>query len=195
MIKIKIFKSETHTQIVTSDGRNFYGEHDLALDFLGAISSEEEINQREITLRHIKKKSTVQLLRDLGAAQHIELDMIAFVLKKRGAFPTAEKKQTKKQINRYEALKTEARKKRNTIGKIVNFIPFRKEMIIKGVVIGIIIDKRVNRAYFRIVSDDQILYHTSINNSTLEVKSEATQEYLKRKYYSKIKKEKLTWKN
>lgn len=65
---------------------------------------------------------------------------------------------------------------KGNIGKCCQFIPFREDNAVLGVVKQVVIDRRVNKAYYRIIGEGENgkLYHTEINNDTFIIDEEAS---------------------
>lgn len=63
------------------------------------------------------------------------------------------------------------------VGKVVEFVPFRSAFKLVGEINQVVVDTRVNRAYYRIlILETGKLQHSEITNSTIIVDEEATEK-------------------
>ncbi len=65
---------------------------------------------------------------------------------------------------------------KNVVGSICTFISAGTAITTRGEVKQVIIDKRVNKAYYRIIGDDGKLYHTIVGSINFKVDATATKE-------------------
>lgn len=160
----------------------------------------------EVDEKKLKKRGSAQLEKNLESASGVEAKILESILVARGiisnetpapeeieveaeevkapAKPKAKKK-SKPKVKKEPKAKPSLEKvieaaslAKNNVSTICSFVPFRQAASITGEVKQVVIDRRVNKAYYRIIGEDKKLYHTEINNPTFSVDEDATEKML-----------------
>lgn len=160
----------------------------------------------EVDEKKLKKRGSAQLEKSLESASGVEAKILESILVARGvisnetpapeeieveaeevkapAKPKAKKeskpkaKKEPKVLPSLESVIEAAALAKNNVSTICSFVPFRQGTSITGEVKQVVIDRRVNKAYYRITGEDKKLYHTEINNPTFTVDEDATEKML-----------------
>lgn len=104
--------------------------------------------------------------------------------------PKAEPKEKKPKPTLNDALEMK-KNAESMVGKMVDFVPFRCAYTVTGEVKQVVIDNRVNRAYFRIYDADNKLYHTDVTNEKVVVNEKETAALEKRQEEQRLERLKL----
>jgi hypothetical protein len=82
----------------------------------------------------------------------------------------------KKELPSLDSVLEAVKLAKNNVQTVCTFSPFRTAIKMTGEVKQVVIDRRVNKAYYRILGEDGKLYHTEINNPSFSVDEEATEK-------------------
>lgn len=184
-MKTQIFNLNDLFQIQTPEGKIYTQKKDeLEKDFKTKLKEHNFNWDKIVDLKAIKRKGSKQLLSAENKAKGFHLEMIQEVLVSRNITPKAvieaevqvetiepkTKKKTppKTKLSLDEALDLLQESKKN-IGKTCSFVPFRTAINLSGKIKQVVLDKRVNKVYYRIIVEKNKLYHCEVNNSKIEV--------------------------
>lgn len=157
----------------------------------------------EVDEKKLKKRGSAQLEKALESATGVEAKIIESILSARGveveqtedpneieteaedvtAEEAPKKKEKakkepkpKKELPSLDSVLEAVKLAKNNVQTVCNFSPFRTAIKMTGEVKQVVIDRRVNKAYYRILGEDGKLYHTEINNPSFSVDEEATEK-------------------
>lgn len=116
-------------------------------------------------------------------AETVSPEKAAVKPKEKAAAKPKEKKEPKpkekKEIPSLESAIEAAALAKNNVDTVCTFVPFRTAIKTVGEVKQVVIDRRVNKAYYRIIGQkDGKLYHISVNSDSFKVDEEATEKML-----------------
>lgn len=186
-MKAELIRSETYNEIILENGEAYRSKkNESADDFWVRIAAkvDEEYADiieldREISYDQLKKQDGESLKKRLETSNigALETEIITEILVERGEMEKPEKKETKPDNGRKkgereapigEPLPEETRAGlEENKGKKVYFIPRQGDQEIEGTIRGIMFDKRVGRAYYRILDENKRVYHKRVTSKDL----------------------------
>ena len=110
-------------------------------------------------IEKLKKRGTTQLLKNLETITGEDAKMISEILEARGHLPSVPK----------ESIQAVAEKVRENIGKECTFNKAGSSVIVEGTIRGLMVDKRVNLVYYRIINHLGRVYHKRVDSENLTI--------------------------
>lgn len=190
-MKAQFIKLENRSEIVLANGTTYRSKKnedpdDFYVRIADKVDTEHleplEIDYETDTAK-MKKKSTVQLKSRLAKAGPLEKDGIEEILVERGEMDapkakakTKTKAKSKKSPGRPKVekpsdkeLAAEQERGKENVGKTASFTPRGEEEQVTGTIKGLMTDKRVNLAYYRIVTPENKTHHKRVGSEEITI--------------------------